>query len=233
MKTFGALMLVSATVSHGAIAQVPSATIRNEELTATIALPDASTGYYRGTRFDWSGVITSLQYKGHEYITPWSDINDPAVSDYEYRDDKIATGTSTTMVGLPEEFATLPERTALGWETAKPSGTFVKIGVGILRKPDDQPYDHFRLYEIVQGTQWQVERNAASLTFKQTVNDPDSGYGYAYIKTVVLAAGQAVLKLEHTRLTIPCILLSIPSQSMRWVTRRWPTAAARSTLRAR
>jgi hypothetical protein len=198
MKTFGALMLVSATVSHGAIAQVPSATIRNEELTATIALPDASTGYYRGTRFDWSGVITSLQYKGHEYITPWSDINDPAVSDYEYRDDKIATGTSTTMVGLPEEFATLPERTALGWETAKPSGTFVKIGVGILRKPDDQPYDHFRLYEIVQGTQWQVERNAASLTFKQTVNDPDSGYGYAYIKTVVLAAGQAVLKLEHT-----------------------------------
>lgn len=181
-----------------AAAQAPSATIRNDRLTATIALPDAQDGYYRGTRFDWSGVLTSLQYKGHEYITPWSDINDPAVGDYEYRGDKIATGTSTTIMGFPEEFASLPERSAFGWETAKPGGTFVKIGVGILRKPDDKPYDHFRQYEMVQGNQWEVERNAASVTFKQTINDPDSGYGYVYTKKVALVAGKSELILQHT-----------------------------------
>ena len=88
-----ALALAAATgFPLRAAAQVPTATIRNDQLTATIALPDARHGYYRGTRFDWSGVISSLRYKGHEYITPWSEINDPAVGDYEYRGDRIATG---------------------------------------------------------------------------------------------------------------------------------------------
>lgn len=181
-----------------AAAQTPSATIRNGQLTATIALPDAQNGYYRGTRFDWSGVLTSLRYKGHEYITPWSEINDPAVGDYEYRGDQIATGTSTTMVGFPEEFASLPERTAPGWETAKPGDTFVKIGVGILRKPDDKPYDHVRLYDIVKGGNWEVEKTVTSVTFKQTISDPGSGYGYIYTKKVALVPGKAELTMIHT-----------------------------------
>jgi hypothetical protein len=181
-----------------AAAQFPAATIEPGQLTATIALPDAEKGYYRGTRFDWAGVVSSLRYKGHEYITAWSDINDPAVGDYEYRGDRIATGTSTTMVGIPEEFASLPERTAPGWETAKPGGTFVKIGVGVLRKPDDQPYDHFRLYEIVRGGKWDVERTAASVTFRQAIDDPGSGYGYAYTKTVSLVPGRPELRMAHT-----------------------------------
>ncbi len=31
-------------------------------------LPDAENGMYRATRFDWSGVIGSVKYKGHEYL---------------------------------------------------------------------------------------------------------------------------------------------------------------------
>ncbi|MRW92087.1 hypothetical protein GJ699_19000 [Duganella sp. FT80W] len=198
MNKLVAVALAAAAIPGIAWAQTPSTTITNDQLSATIALPDAQQGYYRGTRFDWSGVITSLKYQGHEYITPWSEINDPAVSDYAYRGEQIATGTSTTMVGLPEEFASLPERTALGWEAAKPGGTFVKIGVGILRKPDEQPYDHFRQYEIVKGTQWEVEKQANAVTFKQVINDADSGYGYVYTKKVALVAGKATLVLEHT-----------------------------------
>lgn len=192
-----ALAAVAGMPLH-APAQVPTATIRNDQLTATIALPDARNGYYRGTRFDWSGVISSLRYKGHEYITPWSDINDPAVADYEYRGDRIATGTSTTMVGFPEEFASLPERTAPGWEAARTGETFVKIGVGILRKPDDKPYDHFRSYEIVQGTDWKVETTSSSVAFRQAVSDPGSGYGYVYTKTLALVPGKAELVMAHT-----------------------------------
>lgn len=194
-----ALALAAATgFPLRAAAQVPTATIRNDQLTATIALPDARHGYYRGTRFDWSGVISSLRYKGHEYITPWSESNDPAVGDYEYRGDSIATGTSTTMVGFPEEFASLPERTAPGWEAARPGETFVKIGVGILRKPDDNPYDHFRRYEIVQGTDWKVETTPGSVSFRQAISDPGSGYGYVYTKTIALVPGKAELVMAHT-----------------------------------
>jgi hypothetical protein len=189
MQTFSMIVLALAA---------PQATISNGQLSATIALPDARHGYYRGTRFDWSGVLTSLQYKGHDYITPWSTINDPAVSDYEFRGDQIATGTSTTMVGMPEEFASLPERSAFGWEVAKPGGTFVKIGVGVLRKPDDQPYDHFRLYQLVDGGSWRVQQHASAVTFEQTVNDAASGYGYVYSKQVALADGKPELRMEHT-----------------------------------
>lgn len=192
------LAIVLASGATAAYAQVPTATIGNGHLTATIALPDAQHGYYRGTRFDWSGVITSLSYQGHEYVTPWSEINDPAVSDFEYRGGLIATGTSTTMVGFPEEFASLPERSAFGWEAAEPGGSFVKIGVGILRKPDARPYDHFRQYEIVGGTQWEVTRDDGSVTFKQLINDSASGYGYAYTKKVALVAGKSELIMEHT-----------------------------------
>ena len=50
----------------------PSAKITNGLITATLHLPDAEKGYYRGTRFDWSGVMPSLEYKGHQYFGLWN-----------------------------------------------------------------------------------------------------------------------------------------------------------------
>jgi hypothetical protein len=44
----------------------PSHVITNGQLTARVYLPDAKAGFYRSTRFDWSGAIGSLEYKGHQ-----------------------------------------------------------------------------------------------------------------------------------------------------------------------
>jgi len=38
----------------------PEAWISNGLVRAKLYLPDAGNGYYRGTRFDWSGVIAGL-----------------------------------------------------------------------------------------------------------------------------------------------------------------------------
>ena len=38
----------------------PSAEIDNEHVRMRLYLPDSVIGYYRATRFDWSGVIYSL-----------------------------------------------------------------------------------------------------------------------------------------------------------------------------
>ncbi len=38
---------------------------------------------------------------------------------------------------------------ALGYNEAKPGEMFVKIGVGVLRKPDNSPYQFSKLYDIV------------------------------------------------------------------------------------
>jgi hypothetical protein len=190
--------LTSVCCAMQADAKAVTATIENDQLSAIIQLPDARNGYYRGTRFDWSGVVSSLRFRGHELVNPWSQANDPSVSDYEYRGDKVVTGPNTTMVGLPEEFGSLPTRTSFGFEDAKVGGTFVKIGVGILRKPDDKPYDHFRSYDIVGGNRWEVSKTANSVTFTQTVNDGASGYGYVYSKKLTIARGKAELIVEHT-----------------------------------
>ena len=176
----------------------PTATVSNGQLTATIALPDADKGYYRGTRFDRSGIVISLKYRGHDYITPWSQIYDPAVEDFEYRGDLIATGQSATMVGVPEEFMTYPARLGLGWENAAVGKTFVKLGVGALRKPDDKPYSHYRTYEVVEGSNWQVKQTATSIAFTQTVADLGSGYAYVYTKRIALAPGRPELIMTHT-----------------------------------
>ncbi len=55
----------------------PQAEISNGLVLAVIALPDETNGSHRGTRFDWSGMITSLECQGHKY----SGRHDPLVHD--------------------------------------------------------------------------------------------------------------------------------------------------------
>jgi hypothetical protein len=155
-------------------------------------LPDARNGYYRGTRFDWSGVVHSLQYKGHEYYGPWFQKTDPKVRDFVYEGPDIIAGPCSAITGPVDEFR------PLGWEAAKPGGVFVKIGVGALRKPDDGKYDNYKLYEIADAGKWTIRKHRDSIEFIQELADPTSGYGYVYRKTLRLAKGQPEMVLEHS-----------------------------------
>ena len=89
---------------------------------ATLFLPDAETGYYRGARFDWAGQISELKYRGHSFFGQWFEKYDPYLHD--------------AIMGPVEAFD------PIGYETAEPGGTYVKIGIGALEKPDDKNY-HF------------------------------------------------------------------------------------------
>ena len=62
-------------------ADFPQAEISNGPIKAKLYLPDPANGYYRGTRFDWSGVIASLEYGGHNYFGPWQAKHDPKIHD--------------------------------------------------------------------------------------------------------------------------------------------------------
>jgi hypothetical protein len=184
------LLLAVALGSNALAAGPPQAEIANGQIRLKLYLPDSRSGYYRGTRFDWSGVIGSLKYKEHEYYGPWFDGVDPAVHDYQYEGPKIIASTCSGMTGPAEEF------TALGWDEAVPGGTFVKIGVGVLRK-DKGSYDYVKQYEIVDPGKWSVVRHRDSVEFTQELTDPASGYGYIYRKMVRLVAGKPGMVLEH------------------------------------
>lgn len=170
----------------------PQTEISNGQIRAKIYLPDAKDGFYRGTRFDWSGVIYSCEAHGHDYYGPWFNKTDPTVHDFVYRGSDIVAGPCSAITGPVDEF-----KQPLGFENAKPGGHFVKVGVGALRKPDEQKYDNYRLYEIADGGKWSVHHTADSLEFVQELKDKDSGYGYQYRKTLRLVKGQARMVLEH------------------------------------
>ena len=181
-------------------AQTHDIEISNGIIQATIHPPNPVSGFYQGTRFDWSGVIGSLKYSGHNYYGPWFTKTDPTVVDYVYRGSDIVAGPCSAITGPVEEFSTNEE--GLGFSKASPGGTFVKIGVGVLRKPDNAKYSMFRLYDVVDQGQWSVQAKPASIVFTQRVMDPSSGYGYLYQKTVGLVAGKPQMVIEHRLLNI-------------------------------
>jgi len=59
----------------------PETEITNGLIKAHLCLPDPTNGYYRGSRFDWSGVIASLEYKGHSYFGQWFNKYSPTIHD--------------------------------------------------------------------------------------------------------------------------------------------------------
>jgi hypothetical protein len=162
-------------------ADYPQARISNGILRATLLPPDAENGYYRGTRFDWSGAIASLEFQGHEYFGQWFDRYDPKIHD--------------AIMGPVEEFLT--RGAGLGYGEAKPGQSFVKIGVGAVRKPDEPQFQQFHTYDITDNGKWTVSKAADSVEFTHEIGDT-LGYSYIYKKTVRLAPGKPQMTLEHS-----------------------------------
>ena len=199
-KTFAARFLLPAailsTVFCAAIpafaADFPQAEITNGQVTAKMYLPDAKDGYYRSTRFDWSGAVYSLQYKGHSFYDRWYDSVDPTVINWVNRDGAIVDGPCGALQGPVDEF-----QVPLGFDEAKPDGRFIKIGVGVLRKTD-APYNRYFPYEVLDSGKWTVKTHKASVEFTQVLSAPDLGYSYIYRKVVRLAKDQPELIIERS-----------------------------------
>ncbi|MEZ5354146.1 MAG: hypothetical protein R2762_16030 [Bryobacteraceae bacterium] len=173
-----AAILFLATVASAA--QFPEAQISNGAITARFYLPDAENGYYRGTRFDWSGVIYSLKTAKHEYFGQWFPKYDPKLHD--------------AIMGPVEEFRT--DNAGLGYDEAKPGGTFIRIGVGVVKKPDEPQYQGFRTYDIVDHGQWRVRPGKNRIEFQHDLRD-GTGYAYRYTKRIRLEPGRPVMVIEH------------------------------------
>ncbi len=157
----------------------PSASITNGLIQATLHLPDPERGYYRATRFDWSGAIPRLEYKGHTFFGRWYPKYDPKLHD--------------SISGPVQEFVT-----SLGYDEAAAGGTFVRIGVGVLRKPAQPPPNRFFTFDIVDPGKWTVTRLGDQVEFRHQVHDAASGYAYEYRKVVRLEKGKPEMVLEQS-----------------------------------
>ena len=159
----------------------PKAVISNGLIQAVVYLPDAKKGYYRGSRFDWSGVVGCLAYKGHTYFGVWFPHYDPLLHD--------------AITGPVEEFRPR-DASPLNYDQAKPGELFVKPGVGVLRRIDDGPFKFSAPYPIVDGGKWTVRTRGDGVSFRQDLKGP-SGISYIYKKVLKLDRHNPVLILEH------------------------------------
>ena len=62
-----AAVLLGLAAGMASAAEYPQTRLDNGQIKVTVNLPDAAKGFYKGTRFDWSGVIEDLEYRGHRY----------------------------------------------------------------------------------------------------------------------------------------------------------------------
>ena len=164
--------------ANTAVAQenIPQATIDNGLVKLTTYLPDGENGYYRGTRFDWSGVIPSVEYDGHQYHGQWFEQYNPTTHD--------------AVMGPVEEFD------PVGYDEAAPGQPFVKIGVGALTKPEEGSYSPFKPYTIANPGKWKVKKTGSQVVYTHTLKE--GPYAYKYQKTVRLTKGKPELVLIHT-----------------------------------
>jgi hypothetical protein len=174
----------------------PKHLLSNGKLDVLVFLPDAKNGYYRSSRFDWSGVVGCASLNGHHFFGEW-------FANYEALKNDSITGPA-------EEFRTdggpmghtgprgqmfIPPG-AIGYDDAKPGELFLKPGVGVLRKVEDKPYQFGFSYPIVDTGQWTTKIESRSILFRQVLRGPQ-GYAYIYEKKLILDKNDSVMTLEH------------------------------------
>ena len=175
VKLMMLLILFILLFSGLGIDQAPKTEISNGILEASLYLPDAENGYYRATRFDWSGVISSLTFEGHTYFGKWFDKYDPLIHD--------------AIMGPVDYFG------PLNYDKAKPGEHFVKIGVGELVKPNNDPYRSFTTYSIADSGSWEIKQQKSRIEFHHTLNI--GSFPYDYVKTIELIEGKPEMLISY------------------------------------
>lgn len=159
----------------------PSAKIANGPLKMSLYLPVPDKGSYQGTRFDWSGIITSLEFEGHQYFGQWYDKHDPKIHD--------------AITGPVEAFDY--QTGGPDYDTAPVGGKFLRLGVGVLKKVEEKSFQGFRTYDILDHGTWKVKQGKDWIEFTHRINDGD-GHAYVYTKRIALVSGKPEFTISHS-----------------------------------
>ncbi|MEM1223631.1 MAG: hypothetical protein AAGH40_12815 [Verrucomicrobiota bacterium] len=156
----------------------PSVVLSNEQLKVKVYLADAVEGYYTGPRFDWSGMVASVEYGGQVFFGEWKRRDSPNATD--------------NVVGTAGEFGmTAP----LGYDDASVGSYFYKIGVGRLQKLNNEPYSFAKNYSV-EGLPWKTEVGIKWIRFTQEL-PVENGWGYVYTQQIHLEEELPVFTITY------------------------------------
>lgn len=176
-KVWCILSILTVFATHAQpINPIPQTDITNGLIHARFYLPDAKDGYYRGSRFDWSGVMPQLEYQGHTYFGQWFEKYSPTIHD--------------AIMGPVEAFS------PAGYDEVKAGENFLVVGIGMVSKVEEPKYSFVTPYQIVNSGFWKVKKKSDKVEFVQKLTDKE--YAYDYKKTVQLIKGKPEMVLTHT-----------------------------------
>ncbi len=155
----------------------PHISLGNDLLNVVVVLPDKAKGFYRGTRFDWSGMAAEININNHSFVEQWYFPHTPE--------------QNNNGIGTAEEFL-LP----LAYEEAQPGEVFIKIGVGLIEKTVDEKYSSNLPYAIKDGGEWTISNGKDWIEFQHRIPSVN-GYAYHYIKKIELLQNQAVFVVKR------------------------------------
>ena len=159
----------------------PETRLENRVLRVAVLTPDLVRPFVGGVRFDRAGVVRRVMYRGHVFfdriLRPEVRPGDPA---------HFESGA----IGTAGEFGTTAPT---GFADAKPGETFVKIGVGELRRTDTDEYGFYKTYSLVAAGTWKTafaQRDGKTFRVVQT-HELHAGRGYAYRYETVIELPRA------------------------------------------
>ena len=161
----------------GSAPAYPADVLENEILKVRFYLPDGRHGYYRGTRFDWSGLISRVEYAGHSFFSEFKTEHDPLNHD--------------DTCGTSEEFGI---NAPAGYAQAHAGETFLKPGIGLLVKPEEENYSFFKRYTIAQEGSWKISKGPDHVEFLQEFVG-SNGWSYRYTKRLEIDTKAPVLTI--------------------------------------
>jgi hypothetical protein len=153
----------------------PHVVITNGIINTSVFIPDPNSGFYRSTRFDWSGLNYELTYAGHSYFLQK---NEPFPLPLKQDHDPFK---SDNACGLADQFQDGPKQ--------HPGDiTRFVIGVGILDA---------ETRKILDPGEWRTASGNNWVEFTHTLAD-DYGYSYVYTKRMTLPESKPELVISYT-----------------------------------
>lgn len=179
----------SSIIAASVLEKTPHFDLSNGIVSVKVFLP-GENGFYRGTRFDRTGVVAHATFRGQDYGQPWFSSYSPYVRDFAWKNGHVTVSTVSAAAGPAEDFA------PAGYDEAGNGARFLKIGVGVMTR-DVRPYDFVHPYPVVNEGTRTASHGKASARLTHTIADRQSGFGYSYAKTVRLVPGKAEMVIEH------------------------------------
>ncbi len=152
--------------------------LKNDILCIEIDTPGEN---YQSSRFDWTGQITQITYK-NKYTFCTEEILNSDLINIRGR-------------GLYNEFGI---DVALGYDDCKVGELFPKIGVGLIQKDTNEPYNFYKDYKVYPF-KTSVNYDNLSVTFV-SYPKPCNGYAFVLKKHIVLYGNSFTIQyfLENT-----------------------------------